>query len=71
MRNREESRQFNMYVTRMRRKCGTSLRQICEGLCTSQEIVLPESGRRLPNKLLQDAIVERLGVGAEETGWSG
>lgn len=55
-----------MYVTRMRRKCGTSMRQVCEGLCTSQEISLLESGRRLPNKLLQDAIMERLGVGAED-----
>lgn len=66
MRDKEECRQFNMYVTRMRRKYGTSMRQVCEGLCTFQEISLLESGKRLPNKLLQDAIVERLGVGADD-----
>lgn len=55
-----------MYVTRMRRKYGLSMRQVCEGLCTFQELSLLESGKRLPNRLLQDAIVERLGVGAED-----
>lgn len=53
-----------MFITRMRRKRGISMRQVCEGLCSSQEISFLESGKRLPNKLLQDAIVERLGVGA-------
>lgn len=66
MRNREKSRQFSMYVTRTRRKYGISMRQLCEGLCTSQELSLLENGKRLSNKLLQDAIVERLGIGAED-----
>ncbi|MCM1118348.1 MAG: hypothetical protein NC543_03215 [bacterium] len=61
-----ESRQFNMYIARMRRKRDISMRQICEGLCTSQEISFLENGQRLPSKLLQDVIVERLGVGAED-----
>lgn len=39
---------------------------VCEGLCTSQEISFLENGKRFPNKLLQDVIVERLGVGAED-----
>lgn len=64
MRDKEENRQFNMFITRLRRKRGVSMRQVCEGLCSSQEIFFLESGKRLPNKLLQDAIVERLGVGA-------
>lgn len=66
MEGRDKSRQFSMYVTRVRREYGISMRQLCEGLCTSQELSLLESGKRLPNKLLQDAIVERLGIGAED-----
>ncbi|MCM1119682.1 MAG: helix-turn-helix domain-containing protein [bacterium] len=66
MNSREEIRQFNRYLTRMREKRGVSLRQLCEGLCTSQEISFLESGRRLSNRLLLDAIMERLGVGAED-----
>lgn len=37
-----------------------------KSLFTSQELSLLESGKRLSNKLLQDAIVERLGIGAED-----
>lgn len=66
MEGRDKSRQFSMYVTRARREYGISMRQLCEGLCTSQELSLLESGKRLSNKLLQDAIVERLGIGAED-----
>lgn len=66
MRNSVDSRQFNMYITRMRRKRDFSMKQVCEGLCTIQELSLLENGRRLPNRLLQDAIVERLGIGAED-----
>lgn len=66
MGDREKNRQFSMYITRTRRKYGITMRQLCEGLCTSQELSLLESGKRLPNKLLQDAIAERLGIGSED-----
>ncbi len=66
MRDMEESRLFNRYVNRMRKKYGISMRQVCEGLCSFQELSLLENGRRQPNRLLQDAIVERLGVDTED-----
>lgn len=66
MKDSLESRQFNMYINKIRRKRDISMRQVCEGLCTSQEISFLESGKRLPNRLLQDVIIERLGVGAED-----
>ena len=42
------------------------MKQLCQGLCTFQELSYFENGQKLPNKLLLDAILERLGVGAED-----
>lgn len=66
MRTEEEGKLFNLFVNSLRKKRGCFMNQVCEGLCTSQEISFLETGRRLPDKLLQDVIVERLGVGAED-----
>lgn len=66
MRTEEEAKLFNLFVNSLRKKRGCFMNQVCEGLCTSQEISFLETGRRLPDKLLQDVIVERLGVGAED-----
>lgn len=62
----EEGKLFNTFINSLRKKRGCSMKQVCEGLCTSQEISFLENGKRLPDKLLQDAILERLGVGAED-----
>lgn len=66
MKTKEEGKQFYLFINKLRLKRRCSLQQLCEGLCTSQEASYLESGKRLLNKLLQDAIVERLGIGAED-----
>ena len=62
----QEDVKFGKYIKALREKCGYSMRQLCEGLCTFQEIACLESGKHRPEKLLQDAVLERLGVGSED-----
>lgn len=66
MRDREEGRLFFQYINKLRDRRGRPISEVCEGLCTPQEMSHLESGNRLPCKLLQDAIIERLGTGAED-----
>ena len=66
MKNTEEKNLFSSFVNCMRRQQGLSMKQLCQGLCTFQELSYFENGQKLPNKLLLDAILERLGVGAED-----
>lgn len=42
------------------------MERLCEGLCSRRMACYLESGERAPDKLLQDRILERLGVGAED-----
>lgn len=59
-------RQFGNYINRLRREKGISLQALCEGLCAYQEISYLETGTRKLDRLLEDALLERLGVGAED-----
>ncbi len=66
MRYRTDREAFGAYIGYLREKRKYALEQVCEGLCTAQRLFQLESGAQSPGKLLQDAILERLGVGAED-----
>lgn len=66
MRDRTKEKQFGNYISVLRRKHGFQLSQVSEGLCTEQMLFYLEKGKRTAPKLLQDALLERLGVGAED-----
>ena len=53
---------FSNYVNTVRKKQGISLDDLCEGLCSPSLISSWESGKRTPEKLLQDRLLSRLGV---------
>lgn len=61
-----ERKQFGAYISSLRGKKGFSLEQVSEGLCTQQALFNYENGKRSAPKLLQDAVLERLGMGAED-----
>lgn len=63
---RTESETFGAYISALRNKREYSLEQVCEGLCTAQRLFQLETGKQSAGKLLQDALLERLGVGAED-----
>lgn len=63
---RTEREAFGAYISDLRGKRGYALEQVCEGLCTAQRLFQMETGCQSAGKLLQDAILERLGVGAED-----
>lgn len=66
MASRKDKEALGAYIKNLREKKGFSLDQVCEGLCTSQQLSKLEKGEKATSKLLQDALLERLGVGAED-----
>ena len=60
------AKQFAKYIGRLRKKQHLSMKQICEGLCSDRTAWYIEQGEREPGRLLREAILERLGVGAED-----
>ena len=66
MTDAQERKHFGTYISSLRRKRGFQLEQLGDGLCTEQMLSYLENGRRTAPKLLQDALLERLGVGAED-----
>lgn len=56
---------FNLLVSAIRRQKKISRQALCEGLCTFQEISYLESGSRNLDRLLQDELLDRLGIGTE------
>lgn len=66
MRYRTDKEAFGAYISDLREKRRYRLEQVCEGLCSAQRLFQLEGGNQAAGKLLQDAILERLGVGAED-----
>lgn len=62
----DDGMQFCKFVNRLREKKNLSVEKLCAGLCSPRTVWYLESGERLPDKLIQDAILERLGIGAED-----
>ena len=48
----EEGSQFIEFVQVLREKCGYTVRQLCEGICSSGTVDSLEKGRWSPNQLL-------------------
>lgn len=63
---KREAKQFAQYVGELRKKKHLSMKQICKGLCSDRAAWYIEQGERTPGRLLREAILERLGVGAED-----
>lgn len=61
-----EGKQFSEYISGLRNKNNVSLQSLCEGLCTFQELSYLENGTRRLDRLLEDMLLERLGIGAED-----
>ena len=66
MGNSKEGREFYNFINELRVKKGYTLRQLCEGLCSHGTVEAMENGCWEPDKFLQDSILERLGVAAED-----
>lgn len=66
MDGRKKAKQFNSFINGLRDRRNISIGKLCEGLCSRRMGGYLESGERAPDKLLQDRILERLGVGAED-----
>lgn len=66
MRDKKDRESLGIYLKTLREKKGYSLDQVCEGLCTPQQLSKLEKGDKATSKLLQDTLLERLGVGAED-----
>lgn len=64
--SRKDKEIFGAYIKNLREKKVFSLDQVCEGLCTSQQLFHVERGEKAISKQLQDALLERLGVGTED-----
>lgn len=66
MGDRKAREDLGIYISDLREKKGYALEQVCEGLCTAQQLSRYERGEKAVSKLLQDALLERLGAGAED-----
>lgn len=59
------AKRFAKYINELRDKRCLSMNQLCERLCSKRAAWYIEQGEREPGRLLREAILERLGVGAE------
>lgn len=66
MADQAKGKRFGSYISTLRQKQGLRQEQVCEGLCTKQQLSCYEKGVRTAAWLLQGALLERLGVGAED-----
>lgn len=56
---------FHSFLNVMRQITGVTLEQVCDGLCSVSMMKRIESGERLPEKLMRDRILARMGVSLE------
>ena len=67
MKNTEDGRQFFMFIQKLRKEKGFTLQQLCRGLCSVGAVKsMEENGDWMPDKLLQDCLLERLGIAEED-----
>lgn len=57
---------FAEYIKSLWEKQGLSMQAVCSGLCTVQEFHYLMTGERMVSWILREAVLERLGVGAED-----
>jgi transcriptional regulator with XRE-family HTH domain len=56
------NRKFGEYIAEMRAEKEVTMEQLCNGLCSASYMARIEQSNRQPDKLLQDRLLERLGV---------
>jgi len=64
MGSRKKTRQFDQFVIELSKR-NITMDQLCQGLCSKRMVCYLKSGERSPGKLLQDRILERLGIETE------
>ncbi len=64
MTTRDETN-FHTFLATIRREKGITLRQAADGLCSKSELHRIEKGERLPEKLMRDRLLERMGVSVD------
>lgn len=58
--------QFAHYIRKLRETQGITMKQLCEGLLSDRAAMFIEQGKRDTSRPMQEALLERLGVGAED-----
>lgn len=61
----DKKNRFGEFIANLRREKGITQAQLSEGLCTKSEMSRFERGERMPDKLLQNRFLTRLGVAPE------
>lgn len=57
---------FSRFISNLRRRSNLHMQSLCDGLCTFQEISYLETGRRDPDILLLEELLDRLGIDVED-----
>jgi len=66
MERTKEETQFLALVKKERERQNISMERLCEGVCSPDSARALESGKWEPGRLVQEYILDRLGVGAED-----
>lgn len=67
MRNTDEKKEFVAFIQQLRKEKGVTLSQVCHGVCSEGAVaVLEREGDWRPDRLLQECLLERLGIAAED-----
>lgn len=53
---------YHVFLIATRQMHGVTLNQLAEGLCSESEMQRIEKGERLPEKLMRDRIMARMGI---------
>lgn len=62
MKEYREDERFGYFLKEHRIKCAITLEQLSEGLCSASELARIEAGTRAAGKVLQDRLLQRLGI---------
>lgn len=57
---------FSLFLTKEREKQGISQERLCRGLCAVSALSRYENGERIPDRLLMNALIQRLGKSSDE-----
>ena len=57
---------FSLFLTKEREKQGISQERLCRGLCAVSALSRYENGERIPDRLLMNALIQRLGKSSEQ-----
>lgn len=64
--NHRDEISHHAYMKALRKKCGINRERVAKGICSGSEYSKFENGDRLPEKLMRDRLMARLGTSADE-----